>query len=163
MLKRETETGTETFLTKKEALANVRSIRQRLEQEYAKPFEVKEVNDGIKNVNDLFDFYKLCGSYGFKMEWRGFKKMWQGLDSYAKNEFYNYINVLREKEHRDIEISRAKLAEALTESIDDGEMLVEKVIHFRNNDVPKFLRRLSRAERYSLEHPSELKFMTGVA
>jgi len=150
----------ETHLTKKEALNDARAIRQRLEQEYNSPFEVKKAEDEIKNVDDLFDFYGLYKSHKFKMEWNSFKKMWMELDLYVKDEFYNYIYTLCERDGRDMDLLRARLAEGLIECMDDNEMLVQKVIKFTNDDVPKFFKKLRRAERYSLEHPSKLKFMT---
>jgi len=155
--------GDETFLTKEEALRDARAVRKRLERGYANPFEAKEYRDEIKNADDLFDFYKLCRGYGIVMEWRGFKKRWYGLNHCERNEIYNYIGMFRERECRDIAIRQVKLIEGLAECMADNEMVVDEIIHFRNDDVPNFLKRLRRAERYSLEHPSKLKFMTGAA
>ena len=155
--------GEETIRTKKEALRDARATISWLEHDYDKPVKAKEYKDEIKNVDDLFDFYKLCTSYDVNIRWLDFKQRWSGLDDSERNQIYNYIGMFRERQQRNITICQMRLVEGLVKTLTNHETVVEKMIQFTNDDVPNFLKRLRRAERYALEHPSTLKYMTSTA
>lgn len=144
----------ERVLTKEQALAELRERRKELEKEHAMPVKRVDVAKEITDIDELFGFYESCKHRGIDMPWNNFKKMWYEFNSYVQNEFYNYIDEFREMDYRDMEMLRLKLNEGLTSGMRDDEITIEKVIEFKNDDVPNYLKQLRRARRVSEENPS---------